>query len=221
MKNLDVRYQFEDHLLRATNFASPRGHSVARASRPALLVLSATLALLTSDASAAGTWATTLKKRDLNADGVVDAYYDTALGITWLANREMAGNPGFMSWTQAKSLVAGLNINGITGWRLPTIDPTSCDWYWDAKLCALGPNGKKAELPYMQYVTLGDTNGPFLNGLPVQDGHWFGVTAIDVPDRAYGFFWHHALGFGVNTYLKTLTLYPWPVHQGDVGKPLP
>lgn len=220
MTTLEVRPPSEVHRLCAISLAQPRGRRIARASRPALLVLSATLALATSNVNAAGIWATTLKKRDLNGDGVVDAYYDTTLGITWLANMQLAGNPWFMSWTQAKQLVAGLNINGITGWRLPTIDPNSCDWYWDARLCALGPNGKKAELPYMQYVTLGDTSGPFPLGMPVQDGHWFGVTAIDVPDRAYGFFWHHASWSRVNTYLKTLTLYPWPVHQGDVGKPL-
>ena len=218
MTTLEVRHQSEDHRLCAIRVAPPRGRSLARGSRPALLVLSATLALATSEVKAAGTWATTLKKRDLNGDGVVDAYYDTTLGITWLANMQLAGNPWFVSWFQAKQWVAGLNINGITGWRLPTIDPNSCDWYWDARLCALGPNGKKAELPYMQCVTLGDTSGPFSNGLPVQDGHWFGETAIDQPDRAYGFFWPRA--FGVNTYLKTLTLFSWPVHQGDVGKPL-
>ena len=30
-----------------------------------------------------GTWETTLQSRDGNHDGVVEAYYDTALNITW------------------------------------------------------------------------------------------------------------------------------------------
>lgn len=192
---------------------------MARTSRLTLLVLSATLALLSYDASAAGTWTTTLKKRDLNGDSVVDAYYDTALGITWLANMQLVGNPWFMSWYQAKQFVAGININGVTGWRLPTLDPSACDWYWDARSCALGPNGKKAELPYMLFVTLDKTNGPFPLGMPVEDGHWFDVTKIDQPERAYCFFW--CILCPVNTAPKTAKLYPWPVHQGDVGKPLP
>ena len=33
-----------------------------------------------------GTWETTLQARDLNGDSVTDAYYDTSLNITWLAN---------------------------------------------------------------------------------------------------------------------------------------
>ena len=32
-----------------------------------------------------GTWETTLQARDINHDGTVDAYYDTALDVSWLA----------------------------------------------------------------------------------------------------------------------------------------
>jgi hypothetical protein len=34
--------------------------------------------------SGQGTWETTLQARDINGDGVVDAYYDTALNVVWL-----------------------------------------------------------------------------------------------------------------------------------------
>ena len=54
--------------------------------------------------------------------------YDTDLGITWLQDANYAQTSGYdadgrMTWNQATNWAAGLNINGITGWRLPsTVD---------------------------------------------------------------------------------------------------
>jgi len=195
---------------------------VGAATRPLRLVIAAAAALLVAagPANAAGTWNTTLKARDFNGDGLVDAYYDTVLNITWLYNFQPVGSPGFVTWTRANSWAATLNIFGVTGWRLPTIDPNVCDWYWEPQSCALGPNGKKSELLHLMYATLGGQGqtGPFTNGLPVNDGHWYGTQAADMPDRAWGTFWYagHA-----NKYLKTMKLFPWPVRNGDVGTPLP
>ena len=42
-----------------------------------------------------GTWETTLQARDINGDGVVDAYYDTTLNITWLANMNAGAGSAF------------------------------------------------------------------------------------------------------------------------------
>ena len=36
--------------------------------------------------SGQGTWETTLQARDINGDMIVDAYYDSTLNLTWLAN---------------------------------------------------------------------------------------------------------------------------------------
>ena len=38
-----------------------------------------------------GTWETTHRARGINRDGVVDAYYDTALNINWLATWKLSG----------------------------------------------------------------------------------------------------------------------------------
>ena len=38
-----------------------------------------------------GTWETTLQARDLNGDSFADAFYDTSLNITWLANWDVNG----------------------------------------------------------------------------------------------------------------------------------
>lgn len=53
------------------------------------------------------------------------AYYDTNLNITWLANANLAG---VMDWNAAQSWIAGLNSANYLGyndWRLPTVGPVN------------------------------------------------------------------------------------------------
>ena len=70
------------------------------------------------------------------------AYYDDVSNLTWLADANYAQTSGYdtdgrMTWTNATAWVSTLNINDVTGWRLPIIvlsDPT-CDtegtvWYY-------------------------------------------------------------------------------------------
>lgn len=72
--------------------------------------------------SGQGSWETSLLARDLDGDAsTVEAYYDTVLDITWLADTYYAGTE--MTWNDAVSWVGSLDINGITGWRLPTVSP--------------------------------------------------------------------------------------------------
>lgn len=81
--------------------------------------------------SGQGTWETTLQGRDLDGDATtIEAYYDTILGITWLADANYSQTSGFdtngkLGWTDANAWVDNLDINGITGWRLPTVSPVS------------------------------------------------------------------------------------------------
>ncbi len=55
------------------------------------------------------------------------AYYDDVADLTWLADANAAGAD--MTWISAKNWAAGLNVAGITGWRLAdTLQPdASCD----------------------------------------------------------------------------------------------
>ncbi len=84
--------------------------------------------------SGQGTWETTLQARDLNGDGVTDAYYDTTLNITWIADANLAasntfgtsgiGYNGTMSWYTANAWIANMNAAnylGYSDWRLPTM----------------------------------------------------------------------------------------------------
>lgn len=72
----------------------------------------------------------TLMGRDLNGSlGSFEAYYDTDLDITWLAN---ANVNGLMNWADANAWAANLSfndgVNTYDNWRLPsTLQPdASC-----------------------------------------------------------------------------------------------
>jgi hypothetical protein len=88
------------------------------------------VSLLTSPVSGQGTWETTLQARDLDGNpSTVEAYYDTVLNITWLPSTV----PGSydINWNAINDLFNGLDINGVTGWRLPTMADTGspgCDF---------------------------------------------------------------------------------------------
>ena len=66
--------------------------------------------------SGQGTWETTLQARDLDGNlTTAEAYYDTALEITWLADANYAGTT--MAWGTANSWAVNLNPydSGTTG----------------------------------------------------------------------------------------------------------
>ncbi len=94
-----------------------------------LVASSASTPATAAPVSGQGTWETTLQSRDLDGNpATIEAYYDTVLNITWLANANLAQTSGFdsdglMLWAAANTWAAGLDINGITGWRLPTTNP--------------------------------------------------------------------------------------------------
>ncbi len=71
--------------------------------------------------SGQGTWETTLEPRDFDGNtATIEGYYDTILGITWLAD---ANANGRMTWAAANTWATNLDVNGVTGWRLPTLGP--------------------------------------------------------------------------------------------------
>ena len=118
-----------------------------------------------------GSWETTLLPRDLDGNpSTIEAYYDTVLNITWLADANAAGS-STMNWYSAIAWAAGLNINGITGWRLPVVNPidgTTADdqdisyigtedrGYNDSAPGTLYAGSTASEMAYMFYNTLGN-----------------------------------------------------------------
>lgn len=155
-----------------------------------LLLLFATLlipySVFAAPISGQGTWESTLLARDLDGNGAtIEAYYDTVLNLTWLADANAGAgsvfddvgidggtnNDGEMTWASANAWTASLNFNGITGWRLPTTNPidgtTSNDFllaydgsqdsgYNVSAPGTLYAGSTASEMAHMFYNTLGD-----------------------------------------------------------------
>jgi len=119
-----------------------------------------------------GTWESTLEGRDLDGNAATfEAYYDTTLDITWLADANAAGPT--MTWTEANNWVANLNVNGITGWRLPTNTPVNGSSYNYTR-----SNDGTTDFGFAATTTDG-TDGGWRDGSgnPVSEmGHLFYVT---------------------------------------------
>lgn len=189
-----------------------------------------------------GTWEDTLQLRDINGDGIIDAFYDTSLDITWLAG--VRG--GLESWSEAKAWAEGLNVHGVKGWRLPDVKPVdgvgfNYTFRWDGST-DVGYHITSSELGHMFYVTLGnkapgDDPASIIDGL-VQQGsdygmfnsgpfgelprnvvpYWTGVESTQNPDKAWYF--DGDSGYqGVTDKSSEYTamgFYLWAVHEGDV-----
>ena len=125
----------------------------------------------------------TLQPRDLDGDkSTVEAYYDTQLDITWLANASLAANETFgvegvnaengrMHWEVAVRYMDAMNAAnylGVGNWRLPSDTPLDPEAYPDYNLRFAGDGstdggyafeegwGKASELGHMYYATLGN-----------------------------------------------------------------
>jgi len=217
-----------------------------------------------SGISGQGIWETTLEARDFDGDVItIEAYYDKVLDITWLADANYvktsgADKDGRINWHEATDWVASQNINGITGWRLPKVNPIngrefehmdSCDATTDYGTAATTTDGSDggwrdskgdpvSEMGHMYYVTLGNlgffkqdiddpsgcteqagyglkNTGPFIN---LQQDYYWTNTENDQPGIVFTFIFQY--GGSRIASPRMFELYAWPVHDGDVGKPI-
>lgn len=192
-----------------------------------------------------GTWEATLQARDLDRDGVVDAYYDTTLNISWLASANVAGPLDFNS---AVAWATGLDVAGVTGWHLPTIHIDSCaegygPTFWNGGgTCGYNVQAATSDMASMNLVTLGnpsysgftDTygNGPGVSGNLLENsgpfnnlealGYWFSrdysidpYTGLPSASEAWRYSFHAGRQDSLD---KSATLFAWAVHDGDVGQ---
>lgn len=221
----------------------------ARAVRAALAVVAlAATALPQAQAagvSGQGTWETTLQGRDLdgNTANGFEAYYDTALNITWLADANYAKTSGYdadglLTWDQAEAWVASLNVNGIAGWRLPTTVDTGapgCDneHALGGTDCGYNVDTSTSEMAHMFYVTLGnkalvDTAGNYQNGNgpsntgPFENGpfgiYWSGKVVAPNRNCVGNCAWLFGFNVGNQGYSsKASEYYAWAVRPGDVA----
>jgi hypothetical protein len=167
-----------------------------------------------------------LQPRDLNGDLIVDAFYDSALNITWLNDANYAKTSGFdsdglMAGSTANSFAQGLMLGGYNGWRLAALStighlamPYNCATS-AAFACAASGN----ELGYMYYFNLdgnGNNSGIQQSGnatlFNIQGNYW-GNGATNVSWTL-----NFANGYQ-NLIIPPIQLFAsgWIVHPGDVG----
>lgn len=191
-----------------------------------------------------GLCATVLTLLSLSANAALvsrlggQAYYDDEADLTWLADANHAfTNPaeiveayGPMYWQQAIDWAASLNIDGVTGWRLPdTAQPDPiCDDQLDGGVYGpqgYGHNCTGSELGNMFYNVLGgvaysdiavthnDNYDLFSN---IQSGiYWSGTESAYNTTSAWTFRFSDG---EQRSFDKSIdTFYAWAVHDGDVS----
>lgn len=187
--------------------------------------LAAALALLLAAVSAQAA----LQARDATSDGVADGYYDTTLDITWLARADAAAgsaqddglssSDGLLTWASAQAWVAGLQVAGIGGWRLPGID-AACN----GNGLGYGCSSSAGELGHHFHANLGGQAGQAISSTHgsgfdlfsgVSDaGQWSGTTYASDPDQAGLLLF--AEGYQDTAFKAFGEHAAWAVHDGDV-----
>jgi len=162
--------------------------------------------------------------RDLDGNAATfEAYYDNTLNISWLANASAMGGQG--TWAAAIAWAAGLNVNGVTGWRLPTtVNPdAACQRQLGYFVGGFGCTGSEmGHLANVDGVGTGTPQG--FSGI-ASDWLWSGTRFPQPdPEGAYVFRFDSkeqsgdwalpAPRYGV---LTAALHSAWAVHDGDVG----
>jgi hypothetical protein len=194
-----------------------------------------------------GNWETTLQARDLdgNLANGAEAYYDTELRITWLADAFQARTSGYrvgpnysagaaLIWPHAVEWADNLTLYGITDWRLPKsfdMGSPGCVRTNSGGECGYNVNPNSSELAHMFHVTLGNVS--YLNSQGVlaagrnlknsasfsnlYSSYYWSETSVDSRDA-----WNFDFGFGTqDTLIKTVQgSAVWAVLDGDRGTSL-
>ena len=179
--------------------------------------------------SITGTAQAALQGRDLN--GSIDsfeAYYDTDLNITWLADanygagssydnnlpwdsRTGSTTDGRMTWVNAKAWAANLSftdgVNTYTDWRLPTSLSKNASEMWHLFYNELGGvSGRVITTTHNANYSLFSNVQPSL--------YW---TSTEYAASTYSAFMFSMINGERGPHDKTSFLYAWAVSDGDVG----
>jgi hypothetical protein len=183
-----------------------------------------------------------LQGRDLDGNtATAEAYYDTDLNISWLADTNYAqtmgyttiSNSGRMSWDDSMTWVSNLSVFGVTGWRLPNtpqLDST-CDVTDPDRGISWGYGCTDNELAHLFYNELGGSEGssilassdPDLSkfaNLQASSSYFYWNDVEYSPDANYAWAFTFAMGSkdGKNKAGDSNQgNYAWAVHDGMIG----
>jgi len=185
-----------------------------------------------------------LQGRDLNGSvGSFEAYYDTDLNITWLADANYAQTSGYdadgeMNWADANTWAANLSftdaVNNLTydNWRLPTVadkGTPGCNFASTGTDCGYNVDTATGEMAHLFYDELGnkaywDTSGNIQSGSGLTNTgpftnlqanvYWSGTEYA--PDTGYPWLFNFYDGNQSNGP-KYFVFYALAVSPGDVA----
>ena len=160
-----------------------------------------------------------LEARDLDKNGITDAFYDRALNITWLRD---AGAGGRVDWFTADRWVANLTFGNYSDWRLPILSMPDVTCSIQLPLAGGYPTQSYgfgclgSEIGHLWYEVLrnsaGSTTsntGDFQNW---GNNYWFGTESI----HTSGYAWYFGMSDGgVFGNYKANSMYTFAVRTGD------
>ena len=150
------------------------------------------------------------------------AYYDTEADLTWLADANAAGTT--MNWADANAWAAGLDVAGVTGWRLAdTLQPdASCGS--QSGSVSYGYNCTGSEMGNLFYNVLGGSAGSLITTTHnanydlfsniQSSAYWSATVYAPRTSSAWIFGMHYGSQTGTT---KTNSTYAWAVQSGDAG----
>lgn len=163
--------------------------------------LALSLGLVTGAANAA------LLDRYLDATLGVDAYYDTATGLTWLRDVRHADgtfnmtNPSSLTWVAANAWATGLG----TGWGLPTtVD------YGDSEMLTLSTEGNMTSAYFQGLVTDAAMRPLYWSSTELPG--WGGAIHYNFTPVT------HINDSSTDSILAFANTYALAVYAGDVGR---
>ncbi len=156
------------------------------------------------------------------------AIYDDQLKITWTADANLNGT---MDWATADNWAANLTIDGVSGWRLPSMDVNNDGIIVNCSPSSVSPPEavcRDNQYAHLYYYGAGTTSGsgvtsaspgPFSN---VQaESYW---SSTEQPGASSPSAWRFnfnsdtsAGGGAQNTSFKTISHYALAVHSGNAG----
>ena len=154
------------------------------------------------------------------------AYYDEDADLTWLADANASGTE--MNWDDAIAWAESLDVNDVTGWRLPNaIQPdATCDTQTELSPGLIGSSGFNctgSEMGNLFYNVLDNSSGSLSNAGPftdIQSRYWTG-TSVPHPYIVMGF----DMSNGEQGFYDYFESFPsvkstenvWAVYDGDVS----
>jgi hypothetical protein len=181
-------------------------------------------------ALASGTAHAELQGRNMGANfKSFEAYYDTVLDVTWLADANYAQTSGYdadgeMTWSEANAWAANLSFyNPLTkqtynNWRLPTTTDmgaagcTNLSNPFSGTDCGYNVDPASSEMAYLYFVTLG--NQSYFTTTGEQNSAYVGDGAIPggTPGNVGPF-----TNFQSSTYWSGTEYAPLPSHAWVFG----